>query len=131
MLTISIIPSSRPSVLKSTARDRLLLVQHADQDQQPGAQQRDDRAIQPVAHDDEVGHDEERRRHPQRRQAEDHADACAASPCISLPLPAASAASTSRADTMPTSRPLSRSTTGTLFAPWYSSSTISSGGVSG
>ena len=35
MLTISIMPSSRPSVLKSTARHRFFLRQHADQNQQP------------------------------------------------------------------------------------------------
>ncbi len=48
-----------------------------------------------------------------------------------LPSPGWSAVRRSRADTMPTSRPLSRSTTGTLLAPLCSSSTISSGGVSG
>ena len=117
MLTISIMPSRRPSVFQSTARHRLVLVQHADQDQQPGAEQRDDRAVELVAHDDDVRDDEERRRHPQRRQAEDHATRRARSPCISASLRAAARSSTSRADTMPTSRPLSRSTTGMLFAP--------------
>ena len=33
MLTISIMPSRRPSVFQSTAAHRLLLVQHADEDQ--------------------------------------------------------------------------------------------------
>ena len=71
MLTISIMPSRRPSVFQSTAPIASSWFSTPDEDQEPGAQQRDDRAVELVAHDDDVRQDEERRRHPQRRQAED------------------------------------------------------------
>jgi hypothetical protein len=65
-------PEQQAERVEIDCTDGFLLVEHAGEDQQPGAQQRDDRPVQPVAHDDEVSHDKQSRRDDERLQPRLH-----------------------------------------------------------
>ena len=52
------------------ALDRLVLIEHADQDHHAGADQRDDRAVDLLRHDGGVGDGQDAGRHPHRIEAE-------------------------------------------------------------
>ena len=117
MLTISIMPSSRPSVFQSTAPIASCCGRDADRISEPGADERDDRPVHLLAHDDRVYADEQQRRHPQRGQAEDHGGFVPRRTVHYRSPSGCSAARTSRAVTMPTSSPVRSTTTGIALHP--------------